>query len=84
MSRALNLSEYVLEPIRKDGEFVLYRARHSSERITPSVLVLAPASEPPSLATLKKIEDEYSLRHELDSAWAVRPLAQLVARWRCG
>ena len=73
MSRALNLSEYVLEPLRKDGEFVLYRATHSRERITPSALVLAPASESPSPATLKKIEHEYSLRHELDSAWAVRP-----------
>jgi predicted ATPase len=27
------------------------------------------------LATLKKIEHEFALRHELDSAWAVRPLA---------
>jgi PAS domain S-box-containing protein len=58
-----------------DEEFVLYRAHHSSERGSPSVLVLAPASQHPSLATLKKIEHEYSLRHELDSAWAVRPLA---------
>jgi PAS domain S-box-containing protein len=29
----------------------------------------------PGLETLKKIEHEYSLRDELDSAWAVRPLA---------
>ena len=58
-----------------DEEFVLYRAQHSSERGLPSVLVLAPASKHPPLATLKKIEHEYSLRHELDSAWAVRPLA---------
>src|SRR6266446_1227624 len=29
----------------------------------------------PALATLKKIEHEYSLRDELDSAWAVRSLA---------
>ena len=72
---AVNLSQYVLEPLRVDEEFVLYRAEHSTERGLPSVLVLAPASEHPSLATLKKIEHEYSLRHELDSAWAVRPLA---------
>jgi hypothetical protein len=58
-----------------DEEFVLYRADHSSERGSPSLLVLAPASKHPPLATLKKIEHEYSLRHELDSAWAVRPLA---------
>jgi serine/threonine protein kinase len=29
----------------------------------------------PALETLKKIEHEYSLSDELDSAWAVRPLA---------
>src|SRR4029450_6307965 len=53
----------------------MYRAEHSSERRLPSVLVLAPASQRPSPATLRKIEHEYALRHELDSAWAVRPLA---------
>src|SRR5216684_6822115 len=36
---------------------------------------LAPTSMQPALATLKKIEHEYSLRDELDSAWAVRSLA---------
>src|SRR6201999_4052814 len=29
----------------------------------------------PALETLKKIEHEYSLRGELDSSWAVKPLA---------
>jgi len=71
----VNLSQYVLEPLRRDEEFVLYRAEHSSERGLPSILVLAPSSEHPSLATLKKIEREYALRDQLDSAWAVRPLA---------
>src|SRR5262245_1772163 len=71
----LNLSHYILEPLRIDEEFVLYRAEHRSERGLPSVLVLAPISEHPSPATLRKIQHEYSLRHELDSAWAVRPLA---------
>ena len=39
------------------------------------VLLLAPTSARPPLETLRKIEHEYSLREELDSAWAVRPLA---------
>lgn len=76
----MNLAQYVLEPLRIDEEFVLYRGEHSSERGLPSILVLAPASKHPPLATLKKIEHEYSLRHELDSAWAVRPLA-LSEQW---
>jgi serine/threonine protein kinase len=71
----VNLSQYVLEPLRRDEEFVLYRAAHSTERGSPSVLLRAPVSEQPALATLRKIEHEYSLRHELDSAWAVLPLA---------
>src|SRR5262245_45078021 len=68
------LSQYVLEPLRIDEEFVLYRAHHSSEHRQPSILVLLPASDHPPLATLKKIEHEYSLRNELDSSWAIRPL----------
>jgi PAS domain S-box-containing protein len=70
----VELSEYLLETLREDSEFVLYRGEHSNQPGSPSVLLLAPASVQPALATLKKIEHEYSLRDELDSAWAVRPL----------
>ena len=68
-------SQHVLEPLRRDEEFVLYRSEHAKQPGSPSVLLLTPASTRPALATLKKIEREYSLRGELDSAWAVRPLA---------
>src|SRR5713226_3424234 len=68
----MQLSEYSVERLRDDGEFVLYRA-HGVE--PPSVLLLAPSSTRPSPETLKKLDHEYSLRSELDSAWAVRPLA---------
>src|SRR5580700_6969903 len=71
----VELSQYVLEPLRRDAEFVLYRGEHSNQNGSPSVLLLAPASTQPALETLKKIEYEYSLRDELDSAWAVRSLA---------
>jgi hypothetical protein len=37
----VNLSQYVLELLRVDEEFVLYRGEHSSARGFPSVLVLA-------------------------------------------
>ena len=39
------------------------------------LLVLAPASERPAPATLRKMEHEFSLKAELDRAWAVQPLA---------
>ena len=71
----MELSEYLLETLREDDEFVLYRGEHSNQPGSPSVLLLAPASMQPAPATLKKIEHEYSLRDQLDSAWAVRSLA---------
>src|ERR1700739_783953 len=64
-----------LEAIRRDEEFVLYRGERPDRYGSPSVLLLAPASRQPALGSIKKIEHEYSLRDELDSSWAVRPLA---------
>jgi hypothetical protein len=68
-------SEYLLEALRRDEEFVLYRGEHSDLPGSPSVLFLAPVSIQPALETIKKVEYEYSLRDELDPAWGVRPLA---------
>src|SRR5262245_45626740 len=70
----MQLSEYSLECLRDDGEFILYRG-HAKQPGPPSVLLLAPTSSRPSPETLKKIDHEFSLRNELDPAWAVRPLA---------
>src|SRR5580698_7366323 len=63
-----------LEPVRKDDEFVLQRCEHSDQPGSPSVLLLAPASIRPTIETLRKLQHECSLRDQLDSAWAVRPL----------
>jgi serine/threonine protein kinase len=71
----VDLSQLVTKSLRTDEEFILYRGEHSNLAGTPSVLLLAPTSREPALETLRKIEHEYSLRGELDSAWAVRPLA---------
>jgi PAS domain S-box-containing protein len=77
-----DLSHYALDVLRRDEEFVLYRGAHSNDSGLPSILLLAPAATRPAPATLKKIEHEYSLRDELDSAWAVRPLALSEQRGR--
>ena len=69
----VQLSDYSLDRLRDDGEFILYRA-HAKQMELPSVLLLTPATTRPSPETLKKIDHEYSLKRELDSAWAVRPL----------
>jgi hypothetical protein len=78
----VDLSQYVLEVLRTDEEFVLYRGAHSNHSGLPSILLLAPASMRPAPETLKQMEHEYSLRDELDSAWAVRPLALSEQRGR--
>src|SRR5216684_3578621 len=69
-----SVQEYVLEPILRDEEFVLYRARHRNQADIPSVLVRTPISTRPAPESLKRIEHEYSFRAELDPVWAVRPL----------
>jgi PAS domain S-box-containing protein len=68
------LSGYVLERVRQEQDWVLYRARRDDADHS-RVLVVAPAAEPCGPATLQRLEHEYALRAELDSAWAVRPLA---------
>src|SRR5260221_6977977 len=66
-------SGYVLEPLREGADFPLYRGRQNGN---PSpVLVIALATEQPSLQSVRRLEHEYSLAAELDPAWAAKPLA---------
>src|SRR2546422_4285545 len=73
----MELSAYTFETLRQDGEFVLYRGQHQrqTDANPPSILVVTPVSERPALGSLRRMEHEYSLRAEHDSAWAVCPLA---------
>ncbi|HTB13104.1 MAG TPA: sigma 54-interacting transcriptional regulator [Bryobacteraceae bacterium] len=67
------LSAYVLEAIREGSDLTLYRGRQHGN---PSrVLAVALAAEHPSPQGLRRLEHEYSLAAELDSAWAAKPLA---------
>jgi hypothetical protein len=72
------LSRYIFETLRKDQEFVLYRGR--SKRDGSWVLVLSPVAEYSAAERLKRLEHEYSLREELDPAWAARPIA-IARHW---
>jgi len=58
-----------METLREDGEFILFRDGQAN------LLVLMPVAEQPSAASLRRLEHELSLIAELDSCWAVRPLA---------
>ena len=66
-------AEYILEPLRKGANFILYRGRER-DASTP-ILAVAVAAERPSPQNLRRLEHEYSLASELDAAWAARPLA---------
>jgi hypothetical protein len=72
----MDLSQYRLETLHQDGEFILYRGLRlaGSETSPASILALAPVMERPAPATLKKIEHQFSLKDELDPAWAIRPI----------
>jgi PAS domain S-box-containing protein len=69
----IELSRYVLEALRNDEEFILYRGRSKDDAF--QVLVLSPVVQYPTPESLKRLEHEYSLREELDPAWAARPIA---------
>jgi hypothetical protein len=67
------LSGYVLEPLREDADFALYRGRQHSSPST--VLAIAVSAKHPSPQNLQRLEHEYSLAAHLDSGWAAKPLA---------
>jgi len=74
----IELSKYVFEALRKDKEFILYRGRIEDD--ASQILVLSPVVEYPAPESLKRLEYEYSLREELDLAWAARPMA-IARHW---
>jgi serine/threonine protein kinase len=80
----VDLSQYQLETLYQDGEFILYRGLRQTKPETspPSILALSPVMERPTPRTIKKIQHEFSLRDELDSAWAIRPIALTQQRSR--
>lgn len=63
------LSGYAFSPLR-GGDLALYRGFGNG--LAPVLLVTARDA---SLACLKRLEHEYALRAEIDSAWAARPVA---------
>ena len=69
-----------IERLREDGDFVL--SRNAADGGRSPVLTLTPAVERPVRGSLLRLEHEYSLRHELDPAWAARPFALLREQGR--
>jgi len=51
----IDLSEYRLETIRKDHEFILYSGTRQTDATASSIFVLTPALEHPALTSLDKM-----------------------------
>jgi serine/threonine protein kinase len=69
----IELSKYVLDVLRKDDEFVLYRGRIQDGEF--KALVLSTVAEYARPESLTRLEHELSLREELDPRWFARPMA---------
>src|SRR5215469_6997404 len=78
----VDLSEYTLETLRNDREFILYRGQCPGDGSPPSILVLTPVSEHPAVVSLRRMEHECSLQAELDPDWAVIPIALVPHKGR--
>src|SRR6516164_6805832 len=74
----IELSKYIIEALGKDKEFNLYRGKSKDDE--SHVLLLSPVAEYPPSETLERLEHEYSLREELDPAWAAQPIA-ITQQW---
>ncbi|MDM0028847.1 trifunctional serine/threonine-protein kinase/ATP-binding protein/sensor histidine kinase [Variovorax saccharolyticus] len=82
LGETLNLSGYTLELLRRDSEFTLLRGRATASATTSpnTVLVATPTPEQPRTDRLRMLEHEFNLRSELESRWAIRPIA--MTRWQ--
>jgi serine/threonine protein kinase len=69
----IDLSRYMFEALRKDEEFILYRARNEED--LSQILVHAPPKEEAAPESLKRLEHQCFLKEDLDSTWAARPIA---------
>jgi PAS domain S-box-containing protein len=73
-----DLSRYELEALRTEGDLILYRGKDRDGH--SPVLVLSPAGQHPSAESLKRLDNEFSLKNELDASWAAQPLG-LATHW---
>lgn len=60
-----------------DGERMFCRRKHAGDGLDVNVLIASTAAEQPWRTTLDRLAHEYSLKDELQSPWAARPLELL-------
>src|SRR6266851_5569892 len=71
-----------LKVLWEDGERVFCRRESRVDGYRAAVLVVLPAAEHPTPATLDRLAREHGLKDELGGAWAVRPLELVRERGR--
>jgi len=73
----MDLTEYILEPLRKQDDFILYRGRHRNPDQTdrPSILLMAPIPLHPASSRLGHHGREKPFRSELEAASELRPIS---------
>ncbi len=72
-----------LEVLSEDSGFIVGRRRRDgAEDGHQDALIVLAAAEQPTPTILNRLAHEYSLKDELDSAWAVRPLELVQDRGR--
>jgi len=78
LSRFGTSEETSLQVLWEDGDRVLCRRRlDDADGNRNTELIVLPATDLPTAATLNRLTHEYALRDELDRAWAVQPLSLL-------
>ena len=68
----VDLSRYELKALRTEGDLILYRGKSRGDH--SQILILCPVGQRPSAENLKRLENEFSLKEELDPSWAAQPL----------
>src|SRR4051794_35829875 len=70
-----------LQVLWEDGGLAYCRGwRHKAQYRGIDALVVLPVSEQPTPVILDRLANEYSLKNELDSTWALRPVALVQDR----
>ena len=65
----MDLSGYSFEKVGEEGEYFILRGWLEGN----PVFLMVPSSDHPSPAGIERMNHIYSLRNELNSAWAARP-----------
>jgi hypothetical protein len=71
------------KPLWEDGERVISRgSRDAGDGRRIAMLIVEPATDPPTPGALDRLGHEYGLKDELSIAWAARPFEMMRERGR--